>query len=88
MQITPILRAKAFVHITEEKIETLPLQRERSLRVSSEVTAGRTRTPLTPHTMSPHLHTPAASRRRMSYISGGLFLPVSCFQKLFRMENL
>ena len=88
MQITPTLRAKTIVNITEEKIDSaLPLTRERSLRVSSEVTAGRTKTPLTPHTLSPHHHTPAASRRKMSYISGGLLLFYLCVSNQWVWET-
>ncbi|KAF6036157.1 DNHD1 [Bugula neritina] len=57
VDISPLIRAKTFVHITEEKIDQ-SYQREKSLRLSSD--PSRLRTPLTP-----------LSKRNLSYASGG-----------------
>lgn len=60
MEISPMLRAKTFVQVTEEKLESSHL-RERSLGVSSGNTGSK----------SPRaLHTPLG-RRQASYMSGG-----------------
>ena len=56
-----MLRAKTFVQLTEEKLEP-SYHKERSLRVSSSNTGGRS--PLSTHT--------PIGRRQASYMSGGV----------------